>query len=200
MSILFVQRNLRKDRATVAIACVLLSACSAGGSVSPVVEVDNIASWSRVGEADWEFADDGVSAGPEDTVAYLVSTRRYDDFRLSVEFWIEDDTNSGVFVRCSDPAQIDPDTCYEVNIWDKHPNQRWRTGSIVTLAEPLAQVDSVGRWNRLQIEAIGDSIVAEFNGVTTAMLRSDRSLDGYIALQYGGGRKLRFRNLTIELR
>ncbi len=190
----------RSKLAVTLVVHAVLCACAATNSVPSYLDDDAIAAWSRVGEADWQFTVDGVAAGPEDTTAYLVSNRTYDNFRLSLEFWVEDETNSGVFVRCSDPVKIDPDTCYEINIWDNHPNQRWRTGSIVTLAEPLEQVSSVGRWNRVEIEAIGDSIVAVFNGVTTARLRSDRSLAGHIALQYAGAQRLNFRNLRIELR
>lgn len=195
-----VQRDRPVRLAATAVIAAVFCACTAQRPANLPGAGQDLAAWSRIGEADWRFADDGVSAGPGETMAYLVSTQTYGDFRLSVEFLIDDETNSGVFVRCTDPGRINPETCYEINIWDNHPNQRWRTGSIVTLMEPLVDIQTVGQWTRCEVEAIGDSVIATFNGITTARLESTRSRDGYIALQYGGGQKLRFRNLRIEPR
>ena len=38
---------------------------------------------------------------------FMVSKNDYGDFDLRVEFWIEAKTNSGVFIRCTDPEQRD---------------------------------------------------------------------------------------------
>ncbi len=103
-----------------------------------------------------------------------------------------------MFVRCQDPGNIGPDSCYEINIWDAHANQDFRTGAIVMHGPPLAIVDTAGQWNTLVIEADGESIVAKFNGTTTAKLAGAEVLSGYIALQFGEGGDLKFRNLEIR--
>jgi hypothetical protein len=175
----------------------LLLLCGGFGcSVTGWTDLDD---WSRIGGDAWRIDGNSAESGPYEDSAYLVSTEQYSNLRLTVEFWIEDDTNSGVFIRCADPETIDPVKCYEINIWDNHPNQDFRTGSIVTLVKPLAQVDTVGKLNLLAIEAVGDLIVATIDGVETARLRNGRSSSGYIALQHGGGGMLRFRNLGIEV-
>jgi hypothetical protein len=62
-------------------------------------------------------------------------------------------TNSGVFIRCSNPQNISPATCYEVNIWDSRTVDNFRTGAIVDLAKPTAVVNTVGKWNTYEITA-----------------------------------------------
>lgn len=182
----------------VLLLCLAFGACAVSDPGTSTKDWDSFRDWIRVGQADWRMSRYGVDAGPEDTLAYLVSPERYGDFRLRLEFWVDDETNSGIFVRCIDPEQINPDTCYEINIWDNHPDQLSRTGSIVKLAPPIARVDTIGRWNTCEIEAAGNSIVATFNGKITARLQSDRARAGYIALQYAGKNQLRLRNLRID--
>jgi hypothetical protein len=163
-----------------------------------MAERPDFSSWSRIGTANWHIAGNSAATGPEDGAGYLVSPQQYGDVKISVEVWIEDSTNSGVFVRCIDPEAINPDNCYEINIWDNHPNQDFRTGSIVKLVTPEAHVNTVGRWSTIKIEAVGESVTATVNGVLTARSANGRSSSGYIALQYAGSGELRFRNLVIE--
>ena len=161
---------------------------------------EDLSSWRQFGAPVWRFADQGAAAGPDQQAGFLVSRVAYDDFRLSVEFWIEDDTNSGVFIRCTDPlelADLNPDNCYEVNIFDNHPNQDFRTGSIVKLAPPAVHVDTLGRWNRFDIVVQGASIEVTLNGFKVMSIVDDRAASGYIALQYAGKAGLKFRNVKL---
>lgn len=176
-------------------ACLLLLCGAFGCGIG--AEPD-LSSWSRLGDAEVRIDGNSASVGPREETAYLVSPEEYGDLKLSVEFLIEAATNSGVFIRCSDAVTINPDTCYEINIYDDHPNQDHRTGSIVRLAKPLAHVDTVGEWSLMEIDAIGDLIVVRVNGVETVRLRNDRSAAGYIALQFREGGSLQFRNVSVE--
>lgn len=158
--------------------------------------------WREVGAPVWRFERDGVAAGPSAETGYIVSKAAFDDFRLTVEFRVEDDTNSGIFLRCTNPRELsdlNPVDCYEVNIWDNHPNQDFRTGSIVGLVTPSVRVDTLGQWNTYSIDVRGASVTVTLNGQQTARLSDERLASGYIALQYAGGGRLRFRNLEIEL-
>ncbi len=176
---------------------ILLGAC-ANGAVSP--NIVNIAEWRQIGDSVWSFDDHVTSAGPNELTGFLVSPRRFSDFTLEVDFWIDDDTNSGIFFRCGDSekvADLNPDDCYEVNIWDKHPVQEFRTGSIVKHVVPTAEVHTIGKWNTLVVRAAGEVIEVSVNGVTTATMDSAQSRSGVIALQYAGKNQLRLRDLTI---
>jgi len=176
-------------------ACLLLlcGAFSCGIAAEP-----DLSSWSRVGDEELTVDGNSAAAGAHEDSTYLVSTEQYGDMKMSVEFLIEADTNSGIYIRCSDPAAINPDDCYEINIWDDHPNQDSRTGSIVRMAKPLAHVNTVGEWSVMEIEAVGNLIVVQVNGVETARFSNDRSLSGHVALQFGAGGSLQFRNVTVE--
>ena len=183
---------------TFAILIVFIAGCESQDQ--PLVEASTVdlSTWQKVGDDPWRVTDDGVAAGPAEAVGFLVSNDTYADFKLSIEYWVEDDTNSGIFIRCVDLQDIGSDNCYEINIWDSHPNQESRTGSIVTLAKPLAHVDTLERWVRVEIEASGGRIRASFDGELTADLANERSAFGVIALQYGGTGTLKFRNLVIN--
>jgi hypothetical protein len=120
-----------------------------------------------------------------------VSKSSYRDFEIRAEFWAETDTNSGVFVRCSDPAKIGAATCYEVNIWDIRPEPKYGTGAIVDhAAVPVPLIHKAGgRWNTYEITAKGSQLTVKMNGVVTASVEDGKHPSGPFALQYGPGVK-----------
>ncbi len=137
-----------------------------------------------------------VAAGSGES--YLQSLAEFTDFTLSLEFWVDASTNSGVFIRCQDRDRIHPDSCYELNIWDEHPRQEARTGAIVfRVMPPLAQVDTVGRWNRLQVTVRGQSLELAINGEVTARLDDAALPGGFIALQHAESGVVKFRNIEL---
>ena len=176
---------------------VLLAGCSAA-LLQPDADTAGFDEWARVGEAGWRTTAEGVAAGPDGGDGFLVSPGRHADFRLTVDFTIDAGTNSGVFIRCRNRATITPFDCHEINIWDNHPNQDFRTGSIVTKAVPLARVDTLGRDNRLVIEARGARVTVAVNGVATAEFEDPGLVSGYVALQRAEKGSVEFRNLRIE--
>lgn len=151
--------------------------------------------WNRVGGANWEVADGAVEGSGE--TGYLVSPQSYGDFKLTVEFWVDEPANSGVFIRCQDPAMIDSNTCYEVNIFDTRPDQSGRTGAIVDVAPPLATVNAANQWNTYVITAQGTHLMVELNGTKTVDVEHEGHLLGPIALQYGSG-VVKFRRVEIQ--
>lgn len=182
-------RRAPEARRACASAGLLLAACATGG-----VE---FRTWQAVGDAEWHLGATGIEAGPAEATGYLVSIERYRDFTMTFEFRVDDGTNSGVFVRCRDPLRITPADCYEINIWDNHPRQEYRTGSIVMRQSPFAHVDTLGRWNTCRIDVRGSSISVSINDVATAELEDDSLGEGHIALQYGGIGVVRFRDVRL---
>jgi hypothetical protein len=77
--------------------------------------------WNRVGETNWRVEDGAIVADKRTskTPAHLVTKTKYKDFQIYVEFWASDDANSGIHVRCQDPAKITDKSCYEANIFDR---------------------------------------------------------------------------------
>jgi hypothetical protein len=138
-----------------------------------------------------------VAAGAGD--GFLASETVYGDFRLRVEFWVDATVNSGIFIRCRDRSRIHPETCYELNIWDQHPQQEARTGAVVMhVMPPLAKVETAGRWNTYEVTAQGAAIEVRVNGVITAVLDNADPMAGFIALQHWGDGTVKFRRLELN--
>lgn len=146
--------------------------------------------WNQVGGANWR-AEDGAIVADHGKPGFLVSKQPYRDFEIRAEFWAATDTNSGIFIRCSDPAKIGGATCYEVNIWDIRPEPKYGTGAIVDVAAvPVPIVYRAGgRWNVYEITAKGNQLTVKLNGVQTANVQDGQHAEGQFALQYGPGVK-----------
>ena len=144
--------------------------------------------------------DNGVLAparGEERT--YIVTNARYSNVEITLEFNPDAGTNSGVFARCQNPDVITPDDCYEFNIWDAHPNQEWRTGSVVTHSSPTATVHTEDKWNAMRIRLDGARLQVWVNGTMTNDMENGKLAEGHIAFQYGGENAMvLFRNIRIH--
>jgi 3-keto-disaccharide hydrolase len=194
-----------------AVVCLYAAACSPGseptaggapagtapaGEWRTLFDGTSLDGWARVGgDANWQIADGAVQA--DGGTGFLLTSSVYADFDLELEFWVSPDANSGVFIRCANPAEIGAATCYEVNIFDKRPDPAYRTGAIVDVAQPSVMLDTGDRWNKYEISARGRHLTVKLNDQTTVDVEDDRFAAGPIALQYGAGR-VKFRNVRIR--
>ena len=81
----------------------------------------SLAAWTMTGDANWQLADGVVAA--DMGAGFLVTRESYGDFDLEAEFFVSPDANSGVFLRCANPAKPGAATCYEVNIFDQRKDK-----------------------------------------------------------------------------
>ena len=146
--------------------------------------------WTRSGDANWR-AEGGAIVADKGKSGFLVSKNSYQDFVIYAEFWAATDTNSGIFIRASDPGKITADNAYEVNIWDIRPDPTYATGAIVNFAAvPVPTVHKAGgQWNSFEITAKGSELTVKFNGVVTARAQNSKLASGPFALQFGPGVK-----------
>lgn len=146
--------------------------------------------FNRIGDANWR-GEQGAIVADKGKGGYLVSKKAYKDFEIYAEFYAETDTNSGIFLRASDPAKIGAATAYEVNIWDIRPEPKYGTGAIVDVASIPVPIRNKagGRWNTYEIYAKGNQLVVKLNGEVTSSAVSTLHASGPFALQYGGGVK-----------
>src|SRR5712691_9840567 len=156
-----------------------------GGSWTTLFDGKSLSGWNVVGNANWEVAD-GVIQASKGT-GFLVTPASYGDFQITLEFWVTDDANSGVFIRCSDPKMITAANAYEVNIFDKRPDPAYRTGAIVNVAKPLSMINTGGKWNTYDITAKGPKMTVILNRTRTADAEDRKHTRGPIALQYAAG-------------
>ena len=195
-------------RMTLALAVLLLavsglqpsyeSFAQARGGFTTLLAGTTLKGWNMVGDANWEVLDGAVQA-TKGAGGYLVTPDSYGDFQLTAEFWVSDDANSGIFIRCQDPKTITAANSYEVNIYDKRPDQSYRTGGIVDVAKPMAMINTGGKWNTFDITAQGTKLIVVLNGMKTVDMDHKGHARGPIALQYGmGSSMVKFRNVRIR--
>jgi len=155
----------------------------------------SLSSFNTIGDANWQLMDGAVQANKG--TGFLVTKASYADFQLKVEFWVDDDANSGVFIRCENPQQITAMNAYEVNIYDKRPDPSYGTGAIVDVAKPLTAMKAGGKWNTYEITAQGPRMVVTLNGTKTVDVQNSAHPRGPIGLQYGAG-TVKFRSVQIK--
>lgn len=184
-------------RLTLLASMVVLSATTAAdeGSLTSLFDGTTLNGWNTVQTAKWRV-DDGIIESDTGS-GVLVTARSFDNFQLKLEFWVSDDANSGVFIRCSESAEPSDTACYEVNIFDRRPDQTYRTGSIVHVAAPSEKIDAGGHWNTYEITADGPHLTVVLNGVKTVDVENDKLSSGPIALQRGSG-VVKFRNIQLR--
>jgi hypothetical protein len=164
----------------------------------------NLDQWEGDGSANFQIANGSVMAvdkkDPKAVASFLVSKETYKDFELRAEFWVSDDANSGIFIRCTDPAKISGKTAYEANIFDTRPDPTYGTGAIPGVAKATTVLKAGGKWNNYHIVAKGSKFTLTLNGVKTVDGAEDSKFaEGRIALQFGKGvvmfRKVQIRRL-----
>jgi hypothetical protein len=180
----------------------ILTGCATLGLSGPTTLVDGtkgLENFNRVGEANWTATDGAIQAtqgGKE--AGYLVSKSSYKDFTMRVEFWASDDANSGIFMRCQDPAKITDESCYEANIFDQRPDPTYGTGAIVKVAKVAQPMPKAGgKWNTYEITMRGAHLVLVLNGVKTVDIQDSKFASGPFALQWGRG-TIKFRKVEIK--
>lgn len=151
--------------------------------------------WQPRGEAQWQVRD-GVISVSSGGAGMLSTTTEFADFALKAEVWIDDQANSGLFLRCPTSGEINGDNAYEVNVYDAHKD--WPTGSINNIAKTKVKVKSVGKWTAFEMVAQGDHLKVTVDGKTTVDVRDAKHGRGTIALQYNGKGTVRFRNIKLQ--
>lgn len=183
--------------ASAALATVLAACAPFGMDASKTIVMfdgKSISNWNQVGDANWRVAEGMIQADKGN--GFLVTKESYGNFYMTAEFWSEAETNSGIFIRMSNPTTITASNSYEVNIFDKRPNQAFGTGAIVGIAEVSPMPWAVGRWNTMEITARGTQLQVSMNGARTVDVRDGKHARGPISLQHGSG-GIKFRNLQI---
>ena len=168
---------------------------SAQGGWTTLFDGSNLNNFNPIGDANWEIADGAV--GADSGSGFLVTKESYADFELTLEFWVDEPANSGIFVRCADAMSVTDRNSYEVNIYDTRADQTYRTGGIVHIAAPNSVIMTAGKWNSYEIKAEGSRLMVTLNGEEMVDVRDTQFADGPIALQYGLG-IVKFRNVRVR--
>ena len=161
-----------------------------------LIDGQSLNGWSIIGNGSWVVGN-GIVEGNK-AMGFLVSDQSYKNFVIRAEFWANEDANSGIFLRCQDRTKVTSDNAYEVNIFDKRPDQNYATGAIVDVAKVNPVPKAAGKWNTFEITASGSHFKVVMNGVVTVADGQDSKFtEGPIALQSAGG-IVKFRKLQIK--
>jgi hypothetical protein len=185
---------MKRASVLLALSASLLVACSSmssdsGGWTTLIDGEKGLDNFTQTGNANWHAEAGAIVA--DKGVGLLVTRASYSDFQLRAEFWAATDTNSGIYIRCTDPAKINSTTAYEVNIWDIRPEPKYGTGAIVNVAPvavPIAN-RAGGKWNVYEITAKGPQFTVRLNGAPTSSGQDGKFASGLIALQMAAGVK-----------
>ena len=161
-----------------------------------LIDGQSLNGWSIIGNGNWVIGN-GMVEGNK-AMGFLVSDQSYKNFIIRAEFWANEDANSGIFLRCQDRTKVTSDNAYEVNIFDKRPDQNYATGAIVDVAKVSPVPKAAGKWNTFEITANSSHFKVVMNGeVTVADGQDSKFSEGPIALQSAVG-IVKFRKLQIK--
>ena len=179
----------------------------------PLFNGQDLDGWLVKGEdATFEVIEEqvvGTNQGRNNT--FLATEKRYTDFILELEVWVDQKMNSGIQFRSNQKktgrvfgyqAEIDPSSrAYSGGIYDE-ARRDWLYP--LSLNPAGQQAFKNNEWNRYRIEAYGNSMRVWVNDICTAVLEDDLTSDGFIALQVHGvgtkeeeGRQVKWRNARI---
>ncbi len=134
--------------------------------------------------------------GPE-----LITDKKFQDFKLHVEVWINSESNSGIYLRGRYEVQLETDSVAE-------PPSHHTGGVYGFIAPKPEQPRSPNEWQSLDITLIGRRVTVVQNGITVidnqeipgitgGALDSDESKTGPIYLQGSEKGHVKFRNIII---
>ncbi|MDC0307810.1 MAG: DUF1080 domain-containing protein [Planctomycetaceae bacterium] len=155
--------------------------------------------WEQLHAAKWNVSAEGVLTSPADAdPSILMTTVPWTDFELQLDYKLADGGNSGIFLRTS-PSPSNPAVdCYELNLCDTH--EKFKTGSLVTRAQPIAEVTGDGGWHTLRVICDGNWIQAWLDDVHMTDFHDESEkplLSGRIGLQQNGG-MVEFKNVKLK--
>lgn len=188
---------------------LLLRIREAEARCEPIFNGRDLAGWSAIEGGEWTV-ENGVLTGrngrnwstnPETTGSWLHTEKAYGDFRLELQYAINQGGNSGVFFRSAlekNPAF----TGYEMQIVDffgQEPSKHGAAALYDIIAPSKNKVRPADEWNTVTITARGPRIQFEMNGELVLDSEQTRSMRGYIGLQnHDEHAVVRFRNIRLQ--
>jgi 3-keto-disaccharide hydrolase len=199
------KRMIAIAAASLAVALTVFGCAGEPGGSGWVTLIDGekgLDNFNRIGDANWRGEGGAIVADKATTkgASLLVSKQSYKDLEIYAEFWASEDTNSGVYLRAPDPNVVNTASgAFEVQIWDKNPNQLYRTGSLVNVATAQPIYKAANKWNTFEIYARGSQITVKMNGTVTSTTDYAKTHEGRVALQFNPGTGVvKFRKLMVR--
>lgn len=195
-------------RYSLILAFLALTSCSTlMHSSKKIFNGKDLTGWTIHGTEKW-YVENGeliCESGPDKEYGYLSTNKNYDNFILDLNFKLEANGNSGVFIRSGIEGvkisgwqvEVAPQAEKTAGIYESY-GRGW-------LIKPKS-ADTVAfkpvEWNHMRIRAVGDEITTWLNGRQMVFLKDEKigRGKGFIALQIhnGGGIKVRWKDIEIK--
>ena len=179
----------------------------------------NLKGWKQLnGKADYKV-ENGTIIGITKTNtpnSFLCTQKKYDNFILEFEVWVDPAINSGVQFRSNSFKDYKNGTVHGYQ-FELDPSDRAFSGGIydegrrawmypLSLNEKGRKAFKNGVWNKCRIEAFGNSIKTWINGIQCSNLIDDETATGFIGLQVHGigndsslaGKLIKWKNIRIK--
>lgn len=167
----------------------------------------DLTGWTAHGTELW-YVEKGhliCESGPDQQYGYLSTNKNYKNFILQLEFKLEANGNSGVFIRSGIEGVKISGWQVEVAPPGKSTGGIYESYGRGWLIKPTAEGEKALKpdgWNKMRIQMTGDEITTWLNGKQMVNLKDEKigQGEGFIALQIhdGGGIKVRWRKIKIK--
>lgn len=167
----------------------------------------DLTGWTIHGTEKW-YVENGelvCESGPDKQYGYLATEKTYNNFELSVQFKLEANGNSGVFIRSGIEGTKISGWQVEVAPPNQHTGGIYESYGRGWLVLPKPEDEKMLRandWNTMVIRANNDVITTWLNGKDMVNLKDEiiGASKGFIALQIhdGGGIKVRWKNIILK--
>lgn len=186
---------------------MLMSAITNNNGYKKLFNGKDLEGWTTHGTEKWYVENDELvcESGPDKQYGYLSTNKSYKNFILKLNFKLEANGNSGVFIRSGIDGTKISGWQVEVAPPGHHTGGIYESYGRGWLIQPKPEDEEILKateWNTMQIKVKGDAITTWLNGKKIVSLKDEKigEGNGFIALQIhdGGGIKVRWKNIEIK--
>jgi hypothetical protein len=186
---------------------LLITASTFSQKFTSIFNGKDLSGWTAHGTEKWYVENSELicESGADKQYGYLSTNKNYKNFVLELQFKLEANGNSGVFIRSGIEGTKISGWQVEVAPPGYHTGGIYESYGREWLIQPKPENEKVLKandWNTMKIEAIGDEVTSYLNGTKMVYLKDEKigAGDGFIALQIhdGGGIKVRWKNIRIK--
>jgi hypothetical protein len=179
------------------LTCLTLVQAAVEPGFMPLLDKENTSGWSEerkpgIAQICTKLLDGVLTMVPQKdwSGVYWYNQRAFSDFTLRLRYKLDDNrANSGVSVRMPEPeatrASVNKQPHYEIDV-SLSRNPLEVSGAIMFVQAPTtAPQQEIGKWNDIEITALGQSYTVSVNGQIVNEFTGKRSTSGFIGLQIG---------------
>ena len=177
------------------------------GQKSKLFNGKDLTGWTVHGTEKWYVENKQLvcESGPDKQYGYLSTNKNYKNFILTLQFKLEANGNSGVFIRSGIEGTKINGWQVEVAPPDHHTGGIYESYGRGWIIQPKPEDEKWLKptdWNKMKIKVSGDEVTTWLNGHQMVYLKDEKigKGEGFIALQIhdGGGIKVRWKDMKIQ--